>query len=224
MKSVKVKVLLVDDHPIIIDGYRNILNSFKNGELDLIIETASDCDEAYSKITNSKTTLSYDIIFLDISLPPSQNYPIYSGEDLGLKIREFLPNCKLVILTMYTENLRLFNIMKNLKPEGLLIKSDVTPKEFFAAFEKILAGDLYYSQTVNEYSRKHISQDFTIDAMDRKILYHLSKGVKTKDLSDIVNLSLAAIEKRKRNMRENLGIDEGGDLVLINKAKEIGFL
>lgn len=224
MKSVKAKVLLVDDHPIILDGYKNILNSFNKNELDLIIETASDCDEAYEKITKSKTTLPYDIIFLDISLPPSKHYPIYSGEDLGLKVREFLPDCKLAILTTYTENLRLFNIMKNLKPEGLLIKSDVTPKEFFTAFEKILAGDLYFSQTVNEFSRKHISQDFRIDAMDRKILFYLSKGVKTKDLSDIVSLSLAAIEKRKRNMREIFGIEEGGDLVLIDKAKELGFL
>ena len=220
----KVKMLLVDDHPIILDGYRNILNSFNNDELDLIIETASDCDEAFLKITNSQLTLPYDIIFLDISLPPSQHYPIYSGEDLGLKIRELLPNCKLVILTMYTENLRLFNIMKNLKPEGLLIKSDVTPKEFFAAFEKIITGDLYYSQTVNEFIRMHFSQDYIINALDREILYHLSKGVKTKDLPNIINLSLAAIEKRKRNIKEIFGIEEGGDLVLIDKAKEIGFL
>lgn len=220
----KVKTLLVDDHPIILEGYKNILNSFNNNKPDLIIETAADCDEAYLKITKSKTTLPYDIIFLDISLPPSKLHPIYSGEDLGLKIREFLPSCKLVILTMYTENLRLFNIMKNLKPEGLLIKSDVTPRELFIAFEKILGGDLYYSQTVNEFSRKFISQDFTIDDMDRKILYHLSRGVKTKDLAGIVNLSLAAIEKRKRNIREILGIEEGGDLVLIGKAKDIGFI
>jgi len=220
----KVKLLLVDDHPIILDGYRNILNSFNQDELDLIIETASDCDEAYLKITKSKATLPYNIIFLDISLPPSEHYPIYSGEDLGLKVREFLPNCKLVILTMYTDNLRLFNIMKNLKPEGLLIKSDVTPKEFFTAFEKILAGDLYYSQTVNEFSRKHISQDFNIDAMDRKILYHISKGVKTKDLVNIVNLSLPAIEKRKKSIKEAIGLEEGGDIVLVEKAREMGFL
>lgn len=220
----KVKTLLVDDHPIILDGYKNILKSFNHKDLDLIIETASDCDDAYLKITKSNSNYPYDIIFLDISLPPSKHYPIYSGEDLGLKVREFLPNCKLVILTMYTENLRLFNIMKNLKPEGLLIKSDVTPKEFFTAFEKILGGDLYYSQTVNEFVRKYFSQDFIIDAMDRKILFQLSKGVKTKDLSKIVDLSLAAIEKRKRNMREILEIEEGGDLALIDKAKEMGFL
>lgn len=134
----KVKLLLVDDHPIILDGYRNILNSFNQDELDLIIETASDCDEAYLKITKSKATLPYNIIFLDISLPPSEHYPIYSGEDLGLKVREFLPNCKLVILTMYTDNLRLFNIMKNLKPEGLLIKSDVTPKNSLQLLKKYL--------------------------------------------------------------------------------------
>lgn len=113
--------------------------------------------------------------------------------------------------------------MKNLNPEGLIIKSDIRKSEFFNAFEKVLADKLYYSQTVNEMLRLHFTNDFILDDIDRSILFHISKGVKTKDLSDIVNLSLAAIEKRKRNMRELLGV-EGGDLVLIDKAKELGFL
>ncbi len=55
-------------------------------------------------------------------------------------------------------------------------------------------------------------------------MFHISKGVQTKDLSGIVNLSLAAIEKRKRNIKGMIGVGQGGDLVLIEKARELGFL
>lgn len=63
-----------------------------------------------------------------------------------------------------------------------------------------------------------------LDNIDRSILYHISKGVKTKNLVSIVNLSLPAIEKRKRNIKEAIGVNQGGDLVLVEKAREIGFL
>ena len=59
---------------------------------------------------------------------------------------------------------------------------------------------------------------------DRKILYYLSKGTKTKNLVDYIPLSLAAIEKRKRNIRKIFGIEESGDKPILDKAAEYGFL
>lgn len=114
--------------------------------------------------------------------------------------------------------------MKNIQPEGLLIKTNVNPLEFLISFEKVISGNLYYSQAVNEMLRKQFINDLVLDNTDRSILFHISKGVKTKDLASIVNLSLPAIEKRKRNIKEAIGVGQGGDLVLIDKAKELGFL
>lgn len=220
----KIKVLMVDDHPIIVEGYKNILASGIDDQIDLFIDSANSCKDAYEKVLDSKNVHPFDIIFLDISLPPAEDLKIYSGEDLGLKIKTISPNSKIVIMTMHNDNMRIHNLMKYLNPEGLLIKSDVTPREFIEAFEKVEAGKIYYSQTVNEMLRKHFTNDILLDEVDRKILFHISKGIKTKDLSEVVNLSLAAIEKRKRTIREGFDIEQGGDLVLIDRAKELGFL
>jgi len=218
-----IKILMVDDHPITLDGYQNILNNYKSEDLELEIETAGSCEEAFNKIKYAQNSGSFDIAFLDISLPPFEAENILSGEDIGLRLRELAPSTKIVILTMYNENHRIYNILKNVNPDGLLIKSDVSPQEFFTAFAKIIAGKIYYSDTVNQSIKRQFSKNISVDDLDRNILYHLSKGLKTKDLIDVIPLSLAAIEKRKKNLKENLEI-KGGDLILIEKAKELGFI
>lgn len=224
MKNMSIKILMVDDHPITLDGYKKILISLNKSDSTYIIEIASNCEEAYNKINSSVANNNlYEIIFLDIGLPPAEKLRIFSGEDLGLKIREISPSSKIIILTMYNENFRIHNILKNISPEGLLIKSEVTPQELYRAFIQVLDEKLYYSQTVNALMRKQYGNKIVLDELDRNILFHLSKGIMTKDIIKHVPLSLAAIEKRKKNMKIILNV-EGGDLLLIEKAKELGFI
>jgi len=219
-----IKILMIDDHPITLDGYRNILISLQDSNSNYLIDIASNCEDAYWKIhKTAEENNQFDVIFLDISLPPSESLKIFSGEDLGLKIREISPSTKIIILTMYNENFRIYNILKNISPEGLLIKSDVSPKEFFRAFSEVLDDKLYYSHTVKVLMRKQFTNNIVLDELDRNILFQLSKGVMTKDLIQFIPLSLAAIEKRKRNIKEILEID-GGDLLLIERAKQLGFI
>ncbi len=218
-----VRILMVDDHPITLDGYKNILTSYKDHDLELNIKFAYDCEQAYLSIIDSVKSHLYDIIFLDISLPSSPKFNLYSGEDLGLKIRELSPNSDIIILTMHTENFRIYNILKNISPEGFLIKSDVTTKEFFTAFIEVLNNKSYYSNSVRELMRKQFTNKLTLDQLDRNILHYLSKGYKTNELTGVIPLSLPAIEKRKRNIKESFSI-VGNDLILIEKARELGFI
>jgi DNA-binding NarL/FixJ family response regulator len=215
---------MIDDHPITLDGYKNILISLKDLNSNYLIDTASDCEEAYWKIHKSlEDNNHYNIIFLDISIPPSEGLKIFSGADLGLKIRVISPSSKIIILTVYNENYRIYNILKNISPEGLLIKSDVSPHELYRAFREVLLGKLFYSNTVKILIRKQFANNIVLDVIDRNILFELSKGVMTKDLTQFIPLSLAAIEKRKRHMKKILEVD-GGDMLLIDKAKKLGFI
>lgn len=218
-----VKILIVDDHPLIIEGYKSILNNLKD-EYQLLIETTDNCTEAFLKVQKSKDSGNYDIVFLDISLPPSEEFGIYSGEDLGLEIKKISPESKVIVMTMHNENFRIYNIVKTLNPEAFLIKSDVSTDDLKKAFTEVLNDNYYYSKSVNDLLRKQVISDVKLDQLDRSILYHLSRGVRTKELSDHVPLSLAAIEKRKRYMKEALDAEKGGDLMLIEQAKKYGFL
>lgn len=219
-----LKILMIDDHPIILEGYKKVLMDFIHNPDNVRIQTATTCDEASSKIENCSKSDPFDVVFLDIGLPPSSDRKLISGEDLGIKIREIFPDTKLIVLTMFIENIRLLHIIKTLNPEGFMIKSDVNPAEFSHAFARIIKGERYSSNTVEKMMRNHIFNENKLDNTDRQILYHLAKGVKTKELPAILPLSLASIEKRKKIIREILEVEDLRDISLINQAREKGFL
>ena len=215
------RILIIDDHALIVEGYKNVL---LRDNKQYNIDTAFSCEEGYRQLEFAKDEgIFYDIICLDMNLPAYDEMNIFSGEDLGLLARKWFPQTRLVVLTMYNDNYRLFNIMKSLEPESFLLKRDITPQEFATAIQKCARGDIYYSSTINAMLRSTISSDFVLDKTDRSILYYLSKGIQTKELTEYIPLSLAGIEKRKRVMKEIFDI-KGGDLVLIDFAKKHGFL
>ncbi|MUP46514.1 response regulator transcription factor [Gramella sp. BOM4] len=216
-------ILLVDDHPLILEGYKNVLLNTKfNNSHNYTIQLAENLSDAHRYLfeTNNK----YDIVCLDMNLPASENLGLYSGEDLGIKLRAKNPDIALIVLTMFDDNFRIYNLIRNLNPEGFLIKKDVKPFDLAKAFSDVVEGKTYYSATVNSLIRKRIQQEFVLDKIDRQLIYYISKGVKTKDLPDLIPLSLAAIEKRKRQIKEAFKIAGQGDIHLIDRARELGFL
>lgn len=222
-----LKVLLVDDHPIIIAAYKSAfqwISDERKGDLNFDIDTADNCDIAKEKIERASLDKSIDIIFLDLRLPPSQDNKILSGEDLGILTKKVLPDTKIVVSTTFNDNYRIHSIIKSVDPEGFLVKNDITPEEIVIAIKSVLFDPPYYSKSVLRLLRKEVSNDFLLDNIDRRLLYELSLGTKMKDLPNILPLSIAGIEKRKRNLKEIFNVKSSDDKELIVNAKEQGFI
>lgn len=222
-KLIKKNILIVDDHPFIIDGYKNAITRYKPEIYDYSFTQGKDCETGYNIITNSETA-PFDIAFLDISMPPFEEKGIISGEDLAKLIMELMPNCKIILLTMFTELLKIKNIIETINPAGLVIKNDLTFDELLFGFDIILKDETYYSHSVIKMA-KQINNDFEeVDQFDKLILFHISKGTKTKDIPQYVPISLHAIESRKENLKELFKIEDGSDIDLIREAKLRGII
>ncbi|MDB9782676.1 response regulator [Winogradskyella sp.] len=221
---IHVNILMVDDHPIIIEGYQNVLMATKEDDQTLHIDTANNCDTAQLMIDRASKGTHYDVCFFDISLPPSSDGKYASGEDLALFAKKVLPNTKIVILTMFNESFRIHNIIKEINPDGFLIKSDLTSMELADAFQQILFYPPYYSSTVNNYVKKTIRSEIYVDDINRKILHLLAQGIKTKNLNEYISLSTSALEKRKKQLKLLFSIMDGKDETLLKEAREKGYL
>jgi DNA-binding NarL/FixJ family response regulator len=219
-----ISILMVDDHPMIIEGYQNTLLATKKENQNLKIDIALDCDMANELIKKAAKKTPYDVLFFDISLPPSKDGQITSGEDLAKIARKYLPNAKIVILTMFNESFRILNIIKGINPEGFLIKSDLTSRELAEAFQHILENPPYYSSTVNNFLNTTVTNKIYVDEINRKILHLLSQGVKTKGLIDYIDLSMSAIEKRKKHLKLLFSVEDGKDETLLFEARKAGFI
>ncbi len=217
-----MNILIVDDHPFIIQAYKNALEKFSQQGYDFTVTQANNCQSGYENIEEAKS--HFDVAFFDISMPEFAEKEIYSGEDLATFIKKVMPNCKVILLTMHTELLKINNIIKNINPNGLIIKNDLTFDELIFAFDKIINSEKYYSQTVIKLVGQVQYNNIELDAFDKQILFHLSKGVKTVDLPQYIPLSLSAIEKRKINIKDVLEVKADQDIDLINEAKIKGVI
>lgn len=221
----EVSVLIIDNHPMCIDGYKNVLEKLKcTDNPELLIDTANDIDSGLKYITNRHHSHPYDLIIMDIKLPVKNETKITTGMGLAILAQSFFPDAKMVVLSSIEDNVLIQSIIKDISPNALLIKKDLTPEKLTTALSLVAHGQTYYSHTVNTILRKKIQNDYTFDLINLKILYGLSQGIKTKDLTSQINLSLSAIEKRKSYIKSFLGIDSGGDAHLLKEARRRGLI
>jgi DNA-binding NarL/FixJ family response regulator len=221
--TIKNNVLIVDDHPFIIQGYKNAITRYNPKQYEFFITEAKDCESGYNVITNPETS-PFDVAFLDISMPSYDEKGIFSGEDLAILLNEYMPNCKIILLTMYTELLKIRTIIDAINPLGLVIKNDLTFDELLFGFNKVINNETYYSQSIQKMLDQSELESVEIDLFDKQILFHISKGTKTKDIPQYIPISLGAIEKRKMNLKRMLDINDDTDIELVKVAKDRGIL
>lgn len=215
---------MVDDHPFIIEAYKNAIKGYNSkGAYEFAITQAKDCKTGYEAIV-SEDNPQYDIAFFDLSMPTYEEKGISSGEDLALLVKERMPACKIILLTMHSEMLKINTIIKNINPNGLVIKNDLTFDELLLAFDKILKNENYYSQTVVKLVSQIPFNSNEIDVFDKQLVFHLSKGISVADLAQYVPLAPAAIDKRIANLKAVLDIPMATDAELAKEAKSKGII
>ena len=217
----ELNVLIIEDHPMILQSYKDVLLTIANYEFSF--STASNCSEAIRIINTSKFKSPIDLFLIDIQIAPSENGKITSGEDIALFANKEFPESKIIILTAIDSTERLKSIIKNTPHNSLMIKTDIVPKTLFKAFNSVINSEQYYSKKVQILKLRSIENDDVLDEVDKKILFHLSKGIKTKDLVKFIDLKLSMIEKRKSAIKQVFNII-GGDAEILREAEVRGFI
>lgn len=219
----EVKILMIDDHPSMIEGYKIIL-SYNDLGTEIITTAAYDCKKAYEIITAPKNKFEFDFVFIDYSLPPFEEMNIFTGEDLAILAKEYFPTTKIVILTSHTEAILLYEIIKKISPIGILVKSDFTADELIHAFSLMTNYKQYYSETVKGILKRFEPKDVVLDEVNREIISLLTQGILTKNLPSHIGISLSSIEKRKAIIRMFFNLSKGSDEDIIREAKKNGLV
>lgn len=219
----EIELLILDDHPTQIDGYKSIL-SLNDLNISIEFTACHDCKEAYQVIANPLNKERFQLVFIDYSIPPFEEKQLFTGEDLALLVHKHFLNPKIAIITSHTEAIVLYNVLKRVNPLGLLVKSDIDGDELLDAFHKLIQGENYYSETVSKAKKTMLSKEELLDTTNRKIIELLAQGIKTKNLPEHLHLSQSAIEKRKATIKDALGIDKGTDEDILKAVRLMGLL
>jgi DNA-binding NarL/FixJ family response regulator len=218
-----MNVLIVDDHPMTVEGYISALSVNPFALHEPTFTKANNCEEAYSTLmTATAAKQSFDLTIIDKGLPGYEEKSILSGNDLANLIRENMPNCKIIMITAHTEVIIVYEIYKNIRPDGLIIKNDITPEKLKQAVMEIMKGNSYQSTTVKSCINEIWKKELMVEDYNRQILLYLSKGFKIKELEVIICLTTSAIQKRIIRMKKVFeATDDSG---LVKEAIKQGFI
>lgn len=219
-----MNIALIDDHQIIVDGYKAIL-VIKEIEVAKNIHTISSIADAIKFINfNIDNNTTVDLFVIDYNMPIDNNSHIKNGEELAFLIKKLMPSAKIVMLTSVSTPLLLFDMIEKLNPDGLWLKSDINQISFLKYITNVLEGNIVFSESVKKAHQNVMAFKGSIDENNRKILLLLNDGVKTKYLPDHIHLSIDTINHRKANLKTILGLDSGDDFELVKRAKALGLL
>ena len=218
-----MNVLIADDHQLTIDAYKTILPfSLQLGDNINFIE-ANSCEEAYLKINQClDNNLRIDLAILDYSMPIYSEKNILNGADVCIYLQKQMPNCINMILTSIMENIILFEIILNVKPHGIVTKSDIDGNKFLEIIEILLSGKKYRSGFVSMQIEEIWENKAFVNELNRKILQYLAKGYKLKEIAQELDVSEITIKKRISKIRESLNLNEDDNI--LKEAKSRGYL
>ncbi len=219
-----VTVLSVDDHKMTALGYKYILEDAVFDGYSVRVEVANGYLEGEKRIKDAEGTKRYNIVLLDIQLFPAEAKDPRTGQDLGKLARKLIPESKVVFMSSFSDSFRINSICQAVNPDGYLVKSEIDELSLIDMVKTVITAPPYYTHLALVAVRKNMSQTFKVDEYDQAILYQLSIGRKTKDMTSVIPLSQATIDNRKRALKHNFGVQDKNDLALIEEARIRGFI
>jgi two-component system nitrate/nitrite response regulator NarL len=202
-----IRILLVDDHPIVLSGLRNSLSSHPR------FEVVGEATDAMKAITRAKE-LRPDIILMDISLPGM------NGLEATKILRKEVRKAKVVILTMHNNKEYVLEIIRS-GAWGYILK-DTAPAELARAIERINRGETYFSQSVSQYFLdNYIRSSGRISGAKGKLLTQKEArvvalyggGLGRKEMAERMKVSVRTIDTYLWRSMKKLKLRKVGDLV-----------
>jgi DNA-binding NarL/FixJ family response regulator len=200
----KPKILLADDHKIVLDGLRSLLaNDFE------ILGTAADGRE----LVEMARTLEPDVIVADISMP------LLNGIDAARQLREAGNRARIVFLTMHPDPGYLLRALQT-GAEGYVLKHAATD-ELIVAIRHALDGRVYVSPGLRtpaveerlDETRVRLKDSLTLTARQREVLQLLAEGKSAKEIGGILEISARTVETHKYKMMDELGVKTSAELI-----------
>ena len=216
-----IKLMLVDDHAIVRDGIRLLLEQHEGLS---IIDEANDGEEAIDKlkIHQANSTLP-DVVLLDISLPGM------SGIQAAQHITRLSKTVRVLMLSMHNNEDYILRAVEA-GAIGYILK-DSSSDEMIKAIRTVATGEKYFSSPVatiilNGYMqqlRKDKSPAIATDAgkgrrsklskKEREILSHLIEGLSSRLIAEKLQLSVRTVDNHRANMMRRLQVRNAAELV-----------
>ena len=196
----EIKVIIADDHAIIREGLKSLLENKGICVLDI----AGNGREAVEKAI----ALKPDVMLMDISMPD------LNGVEATARIKKEVPFAKIIALSMHSSK-TIIDKMFAAGASGYILKESAF-SELYDAIQEVMKGNFYLTPVIARMyvdsqghsfsSSDQIPQFNKISKKEREILQLIAEGEKTRDIAQKLGVSIKTIETHRRNIMKKLSI------------------
>lgn len=203
----KTKIYLIDDHPIMVQGLKELINNQKDLK---VIGSSDDWHVALEQVKKQQP----DLIMLDVTLKDANGIEVLKN----LKIH--VPNIKILMLSMHDENLY---AMRSLKAgaQGYIMKQEAVEK-VLGAIRQVIAGEVYLSESMSKRTMFQLlgrggsrTGSPLEDLSDREleVFTLIGQGCTTRQIAEKLHLSIKTVETHRAHIKEKLNLKNSTELV-----------
>jgi len=202
-----VRVVLADDHPIVRQGLRLLVDS--QPDMQVVGEAADG--EAACRVTSA---LQPDILVIDMSMP------VLGGADATARVRATCPSVKVLALTVHEERAYLTQLLRA-GAAGYVLKR-AAPSELVRAMRIVAAGGTYIDPSLaGTLVEGYLDAEAAADApapdvlsdREREVLMRIAQGFSNKEIAAELALSVKTVETYKARVSEKLALRSRVDMV-----------
>ncbi|MES2882285.1 MAG: response regulator transcription factor [Bacteroidota bacterium] len=204
----KIRIALVDDHQIVIDGLCAVLQEEKSFE---IVATASSAQVMLQLLQQRQV----DILLSDIVMEGM------NGQQLARQVKQQYPHIKIIALSMSSVGEVVEEMINDADISGYLLKQ-TGRQELVTAIEKVYEGGIYFQQQILNELEKQSSLRKQLDAAhltlrEKEIIVLLEKDLSNKEIARHLDISVRTVETHRKNILRKT--DTNNLLSLIKWAK-----
>ena len=190
----KIRIALADDHHILLDGLKALLQKQKDIEIVGMYDNGR-------KLFEALPSLEVDIAVIDINMPEM------NGHELTLNIKRYFPSINVIALSMFDDSAHIMEMIEA-GVSGYVLKN-VTDKELVEAIRTVMHGKLYFSPEVSEtIANLAVQQQKKLDLpeapklTDREleILKLIAKEYSNAEIAGALYISERTVETHRKNM------------------------
>ncbi|MDR6785175.1 DNA-binding NarL/FixJ family response regulator [Pedobacter africanus] len=206
-----IKVIIIDDHPIVSDGLKNLLTNRDDMEVMACYDTGQAGLEGISSLRPS-------VVLLDINLPD------ISGVEICKQIRKTDTQVGIIALSMHNERAVIKSILQS-GANGYVLKNSVG-QEIISAIQAILSGQKYLCAKSKDIMYSHQKGDLVeiphITRREKEILELVGKGLTTGQIATQLFISPHTVESHRKNLIEKFEVT--GMSAVVNLATKYGLI
>lgn len=192
-------IYICEDHQIVIDGVKSILES------EEIFDSFKSFRSA-KEMLESLHDESPDLLILDLNLPD------INGLEVLKEIRSVNSQLKILIFTMHVDAY-LVKKVKSMGANGYLLK-DFGTAELLEAIESIFAGEYYISPSLqDEENSLNDASKFRLTLREKEIISYSAEGRSSSEIAELLYLSPHTINTHRRNIYKKLGLTNIKELI-----------